>query len=728
MAPSLRLVFAVHNHQPVGNFDDVCAQACRDAYLPFMDVVDEFPDIPVTMHISGSLLEWLEIHGKEYLGRVQQAVADGRMEILGGPYFEPILASIPSRDRIGQIRTYVKHLEEVFSTRVRGMWVPERVWEPSFTSDIVDAGIQYTILDDSHFRWAGFSDDQLHGHYLTENEGRLLNVFPDDETLRYTIPWAEPEETLRYLRSWAERFPGTIVSFGDDGEKFGSWPGTFDHVYGQKEWLRRFFQAIRENADWLRVVTMAQAVDSVSPRGKVYLPNASYREMTEWALPTDQQLSYQRVRSEFEQHSNWNDLKPFFRAGMWRNFLVKYPESNEMYCRSLEVSRRLAKLEKSHVRSAREAELKQARMDLYRGQCNCPYWHGAFGGLYLPHLRNAVYQHLISADSILEKVSGRTGNWVDAAADDFNLDARQEIRLASDKLVAYLAPARGGHLYELDIRRIGVNLLATLNRRPEPYHQTILDAGGQSEEVDDIDFNKHAGARFKQQHLDRQIAYDCWPRKSLVDHFLRPGCSLADYQTGQAEISDFVLGVFESKIRQSSQQVEAVMVRNGRIGEHSVKMTKTVALSTTRTGQLSVDYQFDDLPLGEEIEFAVEFNFSSMPAGHSDRYFYDGIGQRRGQLETLQQFSENSRIGLVDEWLGIDTSLEFTKPCEVWTFPIQTVSQSEGGFELVHQSSVVTLVWRIRADDSRKWSINIVQSIDTSAAQARQLSTASAHA
>ena len=728
MSPALRLVFAVHNHQPVGNFDGVFEQACQDAYLPFLDVIDEFPEIPITMHISGSLMEWLEIHRGDYLARIKSAVKDGRMEILGGPYFEPILAAIPSRDRVGQIRTYKKHLEELFETRVRGMWVPERVWEPSFTSDIVDAGIEYTILDDSHFRWAGFSEDKLHGHYLTENEGRLLTIFPDDETLRYTIPWSEPDETIAYLRGWAERFPGTVVSFGDDGEKFGSWPGTFEHVYGDKAWLRRFFQAIRENSDWLRVVTMAQAVDSVSPRGKVYLPNASYREMTEWALPTDQQVAYQQVRGELEQLPQWNTAKPFFRAGMWRNFLVKYPESNEMYCRSLEISRRLAKLDRAELTSRQSDLLDQAKLELYHGQCNCPYWHGAFGGLYLPHLRNAIYKHLIKAEVLIDEICGRTGQWVEISANDYNLDARQEIRLASDRLIAYLNPARGGHLYELDLRRIGVNLLSTLNRREEPYHQAILEAGGKSDQVDDIDFNKHEGVRFKQENLNERIAYDDWPRKSLVDHFLQPQTTLEEFQSGQGEVGDFIQGVYESKIRQSDHRVEAVMTRTGHAGDHKVTIKKTVAVDASHSGQLAVKYEFEGLPSGEELRFAVEFGFSSMPAGQSDRYFYDGLGQQKGPLETVQHFDEEARIGLVDEWLGVDTSLEFTKPCQVWTFPIQTVSQSEGGYELVHQSSVVTLVWNVQGDSAGRWTIEIAQSIDTSAAQARQLASAAVEA
>src|SRR5690606_15825077 len=126
--------------------------------------------------------------------------------------------------------------------------------------------------------------------------------------------------------------------------------------------------------------------------------------------------------------------------------------------------------------------LAKAQTELYRAQCNCSYWHGAFGGLYLPHLRNAVYRHLIAADSLLEQAQGRSGTWTHIEADDFNLDARKEVRIASDRLIVYLAPSRGGHLYELDIRSTRHNLLATLNRRPEAYHDKIRAAAQQNQD------------------------------------------------------------------------------------------------------------------------------------------------------------------------------------------------------------------------------------------------------
>ena len=120
--------------------------------------------------------------------------------------------------------------------------------------------------------------------------------------------------------------------------------------------------------------------------------------------------------------------------------------------------------------------LEIARRELYRGQCNCPYWHGAFGGLYLPHLRNAIYRSLINAHNALDEAEGKTGPRVTIEVADYNLDARQEVKLENDSLIALVRPAQGGHLYELDLRQTAINLLATLQRRPEAYHQAILDA------------------------------------------------------------------------------------------------------------------------------------------------------------------------------------------------------------------------------------------------------------
>lgn len=720
MHSPVRLVLALHNHQPVGNFDGVFEGAYQDSYRPFLDVLQDYPHLAVTLHTSGSLMEWLADHHPEYIERLREFVGRGQVEILGGPFYEPILACIPRRDRIGQIRSYSRYLEQMFGKPIRGMWVPERVWEQTFAGDITDAGIEFTLVDDFHFRGAGIGPDKLHGYYFTEDEGRLLKIFPGSETLRYTIPFQDPWRTIEHLRHVGEREPNAVVVFGDDGEKFGTWPGTKDHVY-RDGWLRRFFDVVSENRDWLKTTTLGEAIDHVAPLGRVYLPDSSYREMTEWCLPADRQLVYEGLVHRYEKESDWAQMQQYMRAGFWRNFLVKYPESNEMYCRMREVSDRLNDVLQKPVAAEHPALANLARTELYRSQCNCPYWHGAFGGLYLPHLRNAIYSHLIAADTAISQLEGLSGRWVTSEAADFNLDARKEVRIASDRLVTYLAPARGGHIYEFDVRAARVNLAATLNRRPEAYHRKVL-TGGHESNGDAVSI--HDLIKFKQPDLDKRLVYDAWPRKTLVDHFLRPGLSFEEFQRSQGEIGDFVAGVYEAKIRRTDRRVEVEMTRDGNAGGRRVTVTKTVCLDANAGGLLEVRYELSNLPTDELFHFGVECNFAAMAAGADDRYYYDGAGRQLGRLESTHQLESAERIGLVDEWLGIDVAIDVSQPCNLWAFPVQTVSTSEGGFELVHQSCMVLPHWEFVADSNGRWSVRIDLSVDTSAAQARALAAA----
>jgi hypothetical protein len=722
MTCRIRLVLAIHDHQPVGNFEGVFENAYRDSYAPFLELVEQYPGIAISLHHSGSLLEWLVAAHPEYIDRVRSLVERGQVELVGGPFYEPILAGIPRRDRVGQIVAYSRYLEQLFGTPVRGMWVPERVWEQSFASDIAQSGIEYTILDDFHFRQAGLDEDQLHGFYLTEDEGRLLKVFPGSEKLRYTIPFADPYETIHYLREIAEKSPNTVVTFGDDGEKFGTWPETKKHVY-EDGWLRHFFDALTENAEWLKVCTLAEAVDNVAPTGRVYLPDCSYREMTEWALPSERQTVLYDLSHEREHDETWQRAKPFVRGGFWRNFRVKYREANEMYCRMLEVSERIENLATNEQAQAGPDLLAEAKTSLYKAQCNCSYWHGAFGGLYLPHLRNAVYEHLIAADNLIERLSGRADRWVEITSDDFDLDARQEIRIAGDRLIGYLSPARGGHLYELDIRATRHNLLATLDRRPEPYHGTVREKAGQVNADGNVSNAEsiHDAVRFKQPGLDKKLIYDGWPRKSLVDHFLQPGLDLEEFRLGHGVVGDFTTGVYETVLRRSAETGEVRMSRQGHVGPYIVQVVKTVALDTRQGGRLETHYELSGLPPGLPMHFGVEFNFAGMAACQPDRYFYDASGSQLGSLETIQNLSGVERFGLIDEWLGLDAALEFSEPADIWAFPIETVSQSEGGFELVHQSTAVVPRWTIQADEDGCFEVTIALEIDTSAAQARAL-------
>jgi alpha-amylase len=709
---AIRLCLVLHNHQPVGNFDGVFEQAYHDSYLPFLEVFEPYHDLRLSLHTSGPLMEWLDQRHPEYLDRLARLVEAGRVEIIGGAFYEAILAMIPPRDRIGQIRSYTSWLENRLGGSVQGMWIPERVWEQSLTAQIADAGIRYTLLDDFHFKNAGLTEQQLHGYYITEDDGRTLAVFPGSEPLRYTIPFAPPQQTIDYLGQINERHCNAVVVFGDDGEKFGTWPDTKKHVY-QDGWLRRFFDALVDNRHWIDTTTLRDAVDSTSPLGKVYLPDGSYREMTEWALPVDQQVEYDRVVHEFDRDPRFPHLKRFLRGGFWRNFKVKYPEANEMYARMMMVSRRLAEVRPEEVDLDTYHYAQQA---LYRGQCNCPYWHGAFGGIYLPHLRNAIYNQLIASENLIDEATGRSGPWCEASIDDYDFDSRQEVRLASDKLIALVAPERGGQLYELDVRAICHNLGASLARRPEAYHAKVLAGPAQAQgDVASI----HDRVVFKQAGLEQRLQYDRHERKSLLDHFFQDHESPRAVARGEAaELGDFIERQYEAKVRRSCERVQVQLARTARVDGHEIRLTKGITLATG-SNALEIVYLLENLPSDRALHFGIEFNFAGLPAGADDRYFLSGE-QRIGQLGERLDLHQAVDLALVDEWLGIRVALETNRPMSLWTFPVETVSQSEGGFELVHQSVAVMPHWHVRGDAHGRWSASLTLTADTSLAEERR--------
>ncbi len=700
MSEIVRLCLVLHNHQPIGNFDGVIEQAYQDSYLPFLDVFEDYEALKISLHTSGPLMLWLVQNHPQYVQRLKTLVAAGRVEILGGPFYEPILTMLPSRDRIGQIRAYSQYLDELFDTRVRGMWMPERVWESSLTSDIYKAGIAYTVLDDFHFKAAGWSEEQLMGSFLTEEDGRLLRIFPGSELLRYLLPFAAPHETIDYARQVAQNHPGATLVFGDDGEKFGTWPDTKAHVY-DRGWLRAFFDLLVENQQWLHTRTLDQATREQAPLGKVYLPECSYREMTEWALPAARQEVHNDVLHELHQHPRWEEISQFFRGGNWRNFKVRYTETNEMYTRMMQVSRRL----EAARRTSGDGELLGEIEDhLYRGQCNCTYWHGAFGGVYLPHLRNAIFSELIAADNKLDYLEHGRKSWAEAVSEDFNFDSRPEVRLANEQLIAYVAPAQGGMMYELDVRAIRHNLLATMQRRPEAYHRKVLQGSVDSDaEVASI----HDRVVFKQAGLEKRLQYDQFPRKSFLEHFYDNDVSREAVAAGTAlERGDFVAQPFEAKLRRAASKVQLQLSRDGNAWGIPIRLTKAITMEAGQS-TLQMVYLLEGLPRNRQLHLALEWNFAGMPSGAGDRYFYDAHAQSLGHLGTQLDLRETQHLGLIDQWQGLDVLIGLSRPAGLWTFPIETVSQSEAGFELVHQSVCVMPHWLVEGDHEGKWSVQM---------------------
>lgn len=692
--PPFHLVLLLHGHQPVGNFDQVFERAFRTAYLPFLQVLRLYPRVRVGLHLSGPVWEWLEQRHPEAFELVSELVERGQVELVGGGFYEPILVVIPPADRLRQLGLMAGYLEERFGISPEGAWLAERVWEPHLVETLQQAGVAYTLVDDAHFRASGFEPEQLYGYYRVEDVAAAVDVFPGLQDLRYLIPYAEPERVVDYLRQAAEQAPSGMAAMGDDLEKFGLWPGTQRRCY-EERWLARFFELLEANADWLEVITPGSFRRQVPPQGRAALPSASYPEMMTWALPTPARIRLEELEQEFAQRP---EVRAFLRGGIWRNFLVKYPEAHLLHRRALWLGEQVASAERGAL-SAGRAAVAEARRHLLRAQCNDGYWHGIFGGLYAPHLRLAVQRELLEAELALGLGTAQPL----CARYDFDGDGRPELALLGERYSALLLPSDGATLAQLDFRPARVVLINALARRPEAYHRHVAQAPVGAAAEGTI----HGRHPAREPGLAHLLRYDRWLR-----HAFRL-LVFPDSQGPDAYFAlelDAVQGLAAGPFAVERAEPDEVLLLAEDLpaqlpGAAPVRLRchKTFRFRNLQDGfavRCVVTLAHDRPAVTLRFRAGLELVFNLLAPASEDRYFVLN-GQRR--LLGWQGVHAGGQIQLVDESKRVALTVLAVEGEQMWLAPIETVSDSEEGFERIYQGSQILPVWSVELPHGESW-------------------------
>jgi alpha-amylase len=688
---------AVHFHQPVGNFDQVIENACRKCYLPFLEVLEKYPLIKINLHFTGCLFEWIEDKDPALFEKIRELTGKGQVEILSGGFYEPILPVIPKRDRISQVKMLSGYITRHFGQDPAGAWVAERVWEPSLPSDMFDSGIKYVVLDDTHFIYSGIPGENLRGYYITEDNGKTVAVFPSDKNLRYYIPYKMPEEIFDYMRKVIDRDPAPVFIYGDDGEKFGEWPGTYDWVYKEK-WLENFFEGINANSGWLETMKFSDILASRNPMGRVYLSTASYEEMLSWALPADRQEHMEDVVRDIQHSGKEEFYKPFVRGGFWRNFLSKYPESNNMNKRMIYVSNRVKTLSESGKYPPEKIE--EIEKYLFRAQCNCGYWHGVFGGLYLFHLRAVIYENLIRCEKLMDELVYGQKNFCSIQQIDIDADSSLEVIMENRDLYLCFDPAEGGALKELDHKKYSHNFINSLARRKEAYHRKIREKlkdrySGDNSQREGLEIDKG---------IESDIYYDWYNRYSFLDHFMPVDTGIDSFSvSGYKENGDFVKEIYNYETEKKNDKVFLSIKRDGHVSGIPVRVIKNISLAE-KGSCFSVEYRLENISNRMlDTLFGIEFNIT-MPFADSDIYSISYTDSKGGISLKDKAVLRNGDNFFLEEKGKIFFMIKCDKKSkEFWTFPLKTVSQSEKAYELNYQSTVVMPVFRIRLKAGKSW-------------------------
>ena len=431
--------------------------------------------------------------------------------------------------------------------------------------------------------------------------------------------------------------------------------------------------------------------------------------MGEWALPPEENVVFVPLL-----HDAVKARRPearWLRGGFWRNFQVKYREINDLHKQMLRTSAKVAAMPMERARDG-------AIDHLHRGQSNDCYWHGLFGGIYISHMRLATYEHLIAAEDAADRALGALET---AASLDLDMDGLPEVLLADAGQVVAVKPTEGGGVGGWDIRAARHALAAALRRRPEAYHDALRahDAAGPAAGADDSGDNGGGGdgapvsihdiVMVKEEGLAARLFYDDHERRSGLVRFIEADttpeafATVAETELGDLRDGDWVVDYL------APGQVS--LSRNGVVAGEPVTVSKSIRLLGDRLApELVIDLELHhrgSAPL--DVRLGLELSVHLLGGGGNPSAWYDAGGVRSAH-DGSGDAAALTTLGYGNDWVGVAVEAIPEPAADAWWSPIETVSNSESGFERVYQGSSLLFSWplRLAPGEARRFSLRQV--------------------
>jgi len=449
------------------------------------------------------------------------------------------------------------------------------------------------------------------------------------------------------------------------------------------------------------------------PLGRADLPSASYAEMMEWVLPTNTRRRVYALHKEFASRP---DLLAFVHGSSWRGFFRKYAESNLLQKKMIRVSAAVASVPPRRSRYGHSVVFREARDHMLRGQGNDAYWHGVFGGIYAPHLRTELWRNLVRAESLADQLI--PGNMVPRVEFmDYDADGASELLFTAPEYQALLKPSDGATIAVFDFRARSATLINSISRRPEAYHSRLKEASSSTPSTASA-VSIHDQVLVKEPNLERFLHYDRFPRHSFRLILCDPSRTPGDYETLQLkELAGVAAGSFQIK---SSSATHAGLVLKLPVPELAsdparpphLAITKHFLLAPSANGcEVSCDVAFSlSWPLGRPVLFGIESVINLLAPTEPDRFF-----EAPGGPQNLRFFGAlpGPTLRMQDGWQRLRVMLDAPGADAFWVAPIETVSESEGGFERVYQGSQILALWRPELTTQTSFSARLLWRIES---------------
>ena len=390
----IALIIGSHAHIPSGSPENEFEYIYENRMCPFISNLYRFSNINAVLHYSGVLLYWVERMHPEFFMLIDDMVNRKQVEMIGGGFYEPMLTIIPAQDRIGQIELMTTYIRRQFSKRPQGCWLPGMVWEQQLVNSLSASDMNYTFLSQEQFKLAGMNDDDLFYPCITEDQGKLIVVFPvslsaekDLAEKSFSLTFSELKKELdgKQKKSSGNSlqsgniitvFPEKILSSSDEA------PDTVWH---------RFFEEISLSEDIVETTLPSKILKNQKTLRKASFPNSSMLE---------------------------NNFSP-------RRFLIDHDEANGIYSKMIFTNVLINQLkgDKSRKYSARE--------EMWKAQDS--YIYSDSNGYLRNEIRKSAYSSLLRAECLTkEKEKGKV--ILSLIQYDFDFDGIKEYLFQDNRL------------------------------------------------------------------------------------------------------------------------------------------------------------------------------------------------------------------------------------------------------------------------------------------------------
>jgi hypothetical protein len=342
------------------------------------------------------------------------------------------------------------------------------------------------------------------------------------------------------------------------------------------------------------------------------------------------------------------------------------------------------------------AEVRQAQHHLWRGQGNDVYWHGVFGGIYLPHLRADAYGSLLKAERYLAERRVSAGE-----QRDYDVDGYEEYLFRGNHGAVIVHPV-GAAVAEWDIYDAAVNLVDTMARWPEAEHEQLRRAerAGKlrvGKPTDRDQKSIHEVVRAKERGLSKLLEYDT-ARRLLFQDAIRPA---------KGEFTDTLLRTPyvltpQREARTVSLVLEAPVqdFAGARIG-----LRKDIRIADEGLS-IGVRYRIRNVgekPFSGTLRSTLNFGLLS-EANVEDRIT---VGSRRGGLGKPFDARNAGEIVLHTDTRHCEVKLTAEPGAELLARPIYTIANSEQGFEKIYQCTELALSWELALDPDEHMDVQV---------------------